>query len=99
MKNKILVITIFTVWITAFAFVQFDINGDYVFTEKEPGESSLSSRSRKINSYLHAEREFSPGNFFYLTQELIPNLNPFSNEKDICENYSIKKTRILIKLT
>lgn len=96
MKNKILVIIIFTVWMTAFAFVQFDINGDYMFIEKEPGEGSLSSRSRKINSYLHAEREFSPGNFFYLTHRLdgTPHKSALPENTIPFENFTVLGFRV-----
>ena len=70
MYKEAVFISIVTVCLSAFGTVQFDIRGNHLFTQREPGNGALSRRSIGLESFFVAEREVHPGFFLYLTHRL-----------------------------
>lgn len=70
MKKEVLYISIVTVCLTVFGSVQFDIRGNHLFSQPEPGNGALSRRSIGLESWFNAEREVYHGLFLYLTHRL-----------------------------
>ena len=106
MYKEAVFISIVTVCLSAFGTVQFDIRGNRLFSQQEPGTGALNRRSVDMKSFFHAEGEVYPGFFFYLTHSLdgtphadaLPeNTIPFDNHT-ACGFKFMKKHLFLVEM-
>lgn len=91
MFKEAVFISIVTVCLSAFGAVQFDIRGNRLFTQQEPGTGALNQRSVDMKSYFHAERELYPGLFLYMTHSLdgTPHADALPENKIPFDNHTV----------